>query len=81
MEQVNRLITVRPFKSRYGGEIGDVVVGRIIETSQKKWKVDISARQDAALLLSAINLPGGIQAGYMHNLIIREGNRSLMNAK
>lgn len=27
MEQVNKLISIRPVKSRYVGEIGDVVVG------------------------------------------------------
>lgn len=46
---------------RYTGEIGDVVVGRITEVAQKRWKVDVSARQDAILMLSSINLPGGVQ--------------------
>lgn len=30
VERVNKLISVRPLKSRYTGEIGDVVVGRIL---------------------------------------------------
>jgi exosome complex component RRP4 len=38
-----------------------VVVGRISELGAKRWKVDIKARQDAILLLSSINLPGGVQ--------------------
>ena len=46
---------------RFNGEIGDVVVGRIIELGPKRWKVDIKGRQEAVLLLSSINLPGGIQ--------------------
>ncbi|CAH3164294.1 unnamed protein product, partial [Porites evermanni] len=31
VERVNKLICVRPFKTRYNGEVGDVVVGRITE--------------------------------------------------
>ena len=35
VERVNQLISVRPLKSRYNGEIGDVVIGRVTEVSQK----------------------------------------------
>ncbi|KAJ3024242.1 UNVERIFIED_CONTAM: Exosome complex component RRP4 [Siphonaria sp. JEL0065] len=59
VERINKLISVKPFRARYNGEIGDVVVGRISEVTQKRWKVDIGARQDAMLLLAAVNLPGG----------------------
>ena len=38
-----------------------MVVGRIQDIGPKRWKVDIRARQDAVLLLSSINLPGGVQ--------------------
>ncbi|XP_069697991.1 exosome complex component RRP4 isoform X1 [Periplaneta americana] len=58
-EQVNKLISVRPIKNRYTGEIGDVVVGRITEVQQKRWKVDTNSRLDSVLLLSSVNLPGG----------------------
>ncbi|KAF9128648.1 exosome non-catalytic core subunit rrp4 [Mortierella sp. 14UC] len=61
VDRVNKLISVRPLHTRYTGEIGDVVVGRITEVAQKRWKVDVSARQDAILMLSSINLPGGVQ--------------------
>ncbi|ORX72114.1 hypothetical protein DL89DRAFT_221418 [Linderina pennispora] len=61
VERVNKLISVRPLKQRYGGEIGDIVVGRITEVSSKRWRVDVNARQDGVLLLSSIILPGGIQ--------------------
>jgi hypothetical protein len=44
---------------RYTGEIGDVVIGRITEVQQKRWKVDTNSRQDSVLLLSSVNLPGG----------------------
>ncbi|KAJ1921350.1 Exosome complex component rrp4 [Mycoemilia scoparia] len=61
VERINKLISVRPFKQRYQGEIGDIIVGRITEVGSKRWKVDVNSRQDAVLLLSSINLPGGIQ--------------------
>lgn len=60
VERTNRLLTVRPFRNAsYHGEVGDVVVGRISNVAQKKWKVDIYAKLDASLQLSAVNLPGG----------------------
>lgn len=59
MEQVNRLISIKPLKSRYNGEIGDVVVGRIVDVQQKRWKVDTNSKLDSVLLLSSVNLPGG----------------------
>lgn len=58
-EQVNKLISVHPLKSRYNGEIGDVVVGRITDVQQKRWKVETNSRLDSVLLLSSVNLPGG----------------------
>eukprot|EP00192_Tetraselmis_astigmatica_P020732 CAMPEP_0117649254 /NCGR_PEP_ID=MMETSP0804-20121206/868_1 /TAXON_ID=1074897 /ORGANISM="Tetraselmis astigmatica, Strain CCMP880" /LENGTH=298 /DNA_ID=CAMNT_0005454967 /DNA_START=115 /DNA_END=1012 /DNA_ORIENTATION=+ len=61
VERVNKLVSVRPLKSRYSADLGDVVVGRIIEIVGKRWKVDINARQQAQLQLSAVNLPGGAQ--------------------
>lgn len=62
-EQVNNLISVRPLKSRYNGEVGDVVVGRITEVQQKRWKVETNSRLDSLLLLSSVNLPGGELVG------------------
>ena len=56
---VNKLISVRPVRTRYNGETGDVVVGRIVEVQQKRWKVDINSRLDAVLMLSSVNLPVG----------------------
>ncbi|KAA8494894.1 Exosome complex component rrp4 [Porphyridium purpureum] len=58
---VNRLVTVRPFRSRYVPEVGDVVVGRVLQVAGKRWLVDINAVQEASLLLSAITLPLGEQ--------------------
>ena len=51
---------MRPLRARYTPEIGDLVVGRIIEVQSKRWRVDIGAPLLAVLPLSAINLPGGI---------------------
>ncbi|VVC90936.1 unnamed protein product [Leptidea sinapis] len=59
MQKVNKLICVRPLKSRYVGEIGDVVVSRVLEVQQKRWKVDTNSRLDSILQLSSVNLPGG----------------------
>ncbi|KNC23480.1 hypothetical protein FF38_04776 [Lucilia cuprina] len=59
IEQVNKLVSIKPLKSRYVGEIGDVVVARITEVQQKRWKVDTNSRLDSVLLLSSVNLPGG----------------------
>ena len=44
---------------RYNGEVGDVLIGRILQVGQRRWKVDIHSRLDAILMLSAVNLPGG----------------------
>jgi len=61
VERVNKLVAVLPIRARYSAEVGDVVVGRIRDVVSRKWKVDVNARQDAVLLLSAVNLPGGVQ--------------------
>ncbi|CAN7994058.1 unnamed protein product [Ixodes hexagonus] len=59
VEKTNKLVTVRPLKTRYNGEVGDVVVGRIVEVQQRRWKVEMASRLNASLLLSSVNLPGG----------------------
>ena len=59
VERVNKLISVTPLKTRYNGEIGDVVVGRVVEVQQKRWKGDTNSRLDSVLPLSSVNLPGG----------------------
>ena len=43
----------------YIGQIGDVVVGRIIEVAQRRWKVDTKSKLHSILMLSSVNLPGG----------------------
>lgn len=61
VEQVNKLVHVRPTKKRYIGEIGDIVVGRVNEVGSKTWKLDLQGTKSAVLHLSSINLPGGEQ--------------------
>ncbi|KAF5362122.1 hypothetical protein D9756_002647 [Leucocoprinus leucothites] len=61
IERVNKLVTVRAIRSRYNAEVGDLVVGRITEVQPRRWKVDANGRQDAVLMLSSVNLPGGVQ--------------------
>ncbi|KAL9935030.1 hypothetical protein V8E36_006106 [Tilletia maclaganii] len=59
----NRLISVRPTRARYAPEVGDLVVARItdVHPGARRWKCDIRSRLEANLLLSSVNLPGGIQ--------------------
>ncbi|XP_056603123.1 exosome complex component RRP4 [Triplophysa dalaica] len=59
VERVNKLICVKPLKTRFNGEVGDVIVGRVTEVQQKRWKVETNSRLDSVLLLSSVNLPGG----------------------
>ncbi|KAG7376462.1 Exosome complex component RRP4 [Phytophthora pseudosyringae] len=61
VDKVNQLITVRPLVSRYIGEVGDIVVGRVADVASKRWKVDVNGQQDASLMLSSVTLPGGAQ--------------------
>jgi len=61
IERVNKLVIVRAIKTRYNPEVGDLVVGRITEVQPRRWKVDANSRQDAVLMLSSVNLPGGVQ--------------------
>ena len=61
VERVNKLVTVRTLRSRFTGEVGDVVVGRVREVGSKRWRVDVGSRQDAVLMLSSVNLEGGEQ--------------------
>ncbi|KZZ89129.1 hypothetical protein AAL_07777 [Moelleriella libera RCEF 2490] len=60
LTKTNKLLSVRPLRARYTPEIGDLVVGRIVEVQAKRWRVDVAASQLATLQISAINLPGGI---------------------
>ena len=32
-----------------------------LQVANKRWKIDLKSRHEAALMLSAVNLPGGVQ--------------------
>ncbi|KAF2435813.1 hypothetical protein EJ08DRAFT_667746 [Tothia fuscella] len=57
--KTNKLLSIIPLRARYTPEIGDLVIGRIIEVQQRRWKVEVAAPLLASLPLSGINLPGG----------------------
>ncbi|KAF3436346.1 hypothetical protein FNV43_RR23438 [Rhamnella rubrinervis] len=61
VERVNKLVYVRTLRARYKPEVGDIIVGRVIEVAPKRWRLDINSSQDAVLMLSSMNLPDGIQ--------------------
>ncbi len=44
VQRVNKLVSVVPPRTKYQGEVGDVVVGRITEVQQRRWKVETNAR-------------------------------------
>ncbi|KAJ1433028.1 RNA-binding domain, S1 [Sesbania bispinosa] len=61
VERVNKLVYVRALRSRYKPEVGDIVIGRVIEVAQKRWRLDINYSQHAFLMLSSMNMPDGVQ--------------------
>lgn len=61
VERVGKLITVKPLSARYVGDIGDVVIGRVLQVGQGRWSVDINHTLNGVLLLNSINLPNGVQ--------------------
>lgn len=61
VKRINKLVAVAPLRSRYAPEVGDVVVARVLDIAAKRWRCDVAGRQTAALALSAVNLPGGVQ--------------------
>ncbi|XP_051118726.1 exosome complex component RRP4 homolog isoform X2 [Andrographis paniculata] len=61
VERVNKLVYVRSLRARYKPEIGDIIIGRVLEVAPKRWRLEINFSQDAVLMLSSMNLPDGIQ--------------------
>ncbi|KAF4550535.1 Exosome complex component rrp4-like protein [Elsinoe fawcettii] len=59
-QRTNRLLSILPLRSSYTPEIGDLIIGRIVEVQSRRFKVHISAPLLGNLPLSSINLPGGI---------------------
>lgn len=48
-------------RTRYSPELGDVVVGRVVEVQTRRWAIEMGAQTQTALQLSAVQLPGGAQ--------------------
>eukprot|EP00633_Aureoumbra_lagunensis_P004307 CAMPEP_0197315078 /NCGR_PEP_ID=MMETSP0891-20130614/36625_1 /TAXON_ID=44058 ORGANISM="Aureoumbra lagunensis, Strain CCMP1510" /NCGR_SAMPLE_ID=MMETSP0891 /ASSEMBLY_ACC=CAM_ASM_000534 /LENGTH=476 /DNA_ID=CAMNT_0042803851 /DNA_START=28 /DNA_END=1455 /DNA_ORIENTATION=- len=61
VQRVDTLVSVVPVSGRYRGQVGDLVVGKIIEVGHKIWKVDIGATRYAILALSSVHLPNDAQ--------------------
>ena len=61
VQRVNKLISVTPLRRKYTGEVGDLVIGRVVAVESKRWKIDISSWKDGILHLSSVTLPGGVQ--------------------
>jgi exosome complex component RRP4 len=63
VQRVNKLISVQSTAcSLYEGQVGDLVVGRILQVGPTRWKVQLLASGRAAVLpLSGVHLPGGAQ--------------------
>ena len=61
VERINKLVFVRPIKQKYSGDIGDVVIARVVEVSGDRWVVDYGGTQNAILPLGGVNLPGSVQ--------------------
>ena len=38
-------------------------LAQVNQVQPRRWKVDANSRQDAVLMLSSVNLPGGVQVG------------------
>ena len=57
VQTTDKLVSVVPLKSRYNCKLGDIVVGRVTEILNKKWKIDINSSDSASLHLNAIKLP------------------------
>lgn len=58
--KVDKLLSVEPFMGKYQPETGDHVIGRIVGTQNKRWKVEIGGEHLGVLMLGAVNLPGGL---------------------
>ena len=54
--RINKLVIVLALKSKYCGEVGDVVVGRVVQIANKKWKIDLGAIDLAFLHINAVKL-------------------------
>jgi exosome complex component RRP4 len=61
VSRVNKLISVHPLSPLYTGSVGDLVVGRVVEVQNSRWKVHVCSTHLGNLKLSSVNLPDGVQ--------------------
>ena len=63
VQRVNKLIHVETASANtYNGQVGDLIVGRIVSVAATRWKVLVTPTgRHASLPLSGVHLPGGIQ--------------------
>ena len=65
VQRVNKLVSVQPLSERgafTGGQVGDLVVGRVTAVAATRWTVSLGGQAaDAALPLAGVYLPGGAQ--------------------
>ncbi|CDW78954.1 exosome complex exonuclease rrp4 [Stylonychia lemnae] len=61
VHRIDKVICVKPLKTSFKPDIGDVIIGRIVAVENKRWTVDINSYQHGVLNLTNINLPGGLQ--------------------
>jgi exosome complex component RRP4 len=77
LQKTNKLLSVVPLRARYTPEIGDLVIGRIVEVQSRRWKVDVAAPLLANLLLCRLvhrlNL---LICGISSTSLVQETNRS-----
>ncbi|XP_010440855.1 PREDICTED: exosome complex component RRP4 homolog [Camelina sativa] len=59
VNHVDKLVYVRTLRARYKAEVGDIVVGRVIEVAQSRWRVELNSTQDG--LLTSMNMPDAVQ--------------------
>ena len=43
VHQIDRVICVRPLRQGYRPDVGDVVVGRVVQVDQKRWMIDVNS--------------------------------------
>ncbi|KAI5189999.1 exosome complex component RRP4 [Nematocida sp. AWRm77] len=74
VQKIDRLLTIPTQTRWYVPCVGDVVVGRIVGIANKRWYVDINTREEAVLMLTAINLVGNIQRrkGELDEIMMQE---------
>lgn len=60
VEVTDCVVSVRGLNPRYMPEIGDVIVGRVVDVTGNRWRVDVNGLQDAIMLLSNVTEPGAV---------------------